>query len=366
MLSHIVIKLIDSLEDEIEFSPNDSIQTTVVTTSKHGYTAVPTAITVSPINDDANTLSHAKPFSQKYAGFILLVLSCFVFSIMSLCVSLSAASMSSPQIAWIRFIFQAAFSYICLCYQGISPLAVPREKRMWLFLRAAVGSASLTTYYFAITHLPLGDATSLYFLSPIITGILARFLLAEPWGIVGAVASLICVGGVIFISHPSAIFGDELKPNKDILDKHLTAWDHTFGVTCALVGAVFVGFVFILIKKVGKEVPALVMIFWMAIFGLIVLPFASLITPWHLPSENITYFYLCGTGCAAFGGQFLFNTGVQLEEKAGAASVIRALDVVFAFFWQITVEQEIPNSYSVIGALLILGSVLITGNVKKR
>jgi hypothetical protein len=89
-----------------------------------------------------------------------------------------------------------------------------------------------------------------------------------------------------------------------------------------------------------------------------------------LAPSGLEWLYLILVGAFAFFGQILFNKGVQLE-RAGPASVIRTLDVVFSFIWQMAVEHIMPNPWSVLGAIVILLCVFAVGvrnfkNTKKE
>lgn len=62
----------------------------------------------------------------------------------------------------------------------------------------------------------------------------------------------------------------------------------------------------------------------------------------------------------SFGGQILLTLALQMEQ-AGPVAIARSADIVFAFFWQVLFFNEIPNKYSVGGAILVTSSVLLTG-----
>lgn len=77
----------------------------------------------------------------------------------------------------------------------------------------------------------------------------------------------------------------------------------------------------------------------------------------------------------------LINKGVQLE-AAATASIVRVLDVVFAFVWQVRAREvhvarqlpsrvellvqvlllgDLPNAFSVLGAMIVTSAVLAVG-----
>ena len=75
--------------------------------------------------------------------------------------------------------------------------------------------------------------------------------------------------------------------------------------------------------------------------------------------------YVSQTGVFAFLAQICFNQGVMME-SAGLSSLVRNLDVVFAFFWQVVVLHDSPNAWSFFGAFLILASVIASGYKRWR
>jgi len=89
----------------------------------------------------------------KIMGLILLALSAVVFSTLGLFVSVLAPRFSAFEVAALRFYGQTVVTVAMLFVTG-APARVPREKWVWLFLRAFCGSSSMTLFYFAITCVP--------------------------------------------------------------------------------------------------------------------------------------------------------------------------------------------------------------------
>lgn len=74
-----------------------------------------------------------------------------------------------------------------------------------------------------------------------------------------------------------------------------------------------------------------------------------------MPSNAKLMIALFGSGLFAFVGQVFLTMGFQ-QSKAGIASVMRYLDVVFVLIWDIVLLGEHVNMYSVIGAAIIIAS----------
>lgn len=62
----------------------------------------------------------------------------------------------------------------------------------------------------------------------------------------------------------------------------------------------------------------------------------------------------------SFAGQILLTMALQ-HEQAGPVAIARSADIVFAFIWQVMFFGEIPSFFSILGALLVTCSVLLTG-----
>ncbi|KAJ2090163.1 hypothetical protein GGI16_006151, partial [Coemansia sp. S142-1] len=70
----------------------------------------------------------------------------------------------------------------------------------------------------------------------------------------------------------------------------------------------------------------------------------------RMPSTGSEWLLMTAVGVFAFIGQVMLNRGLQLA-PTGPATLMRNLDVVFAFILGITLFGEIPNWPGILGAL---------------
>ncbi|KAJ2460688.1 hypothetical protein GGI03_005217, partial [Coemansia sp. RSA 2337] len=70
----------------------------------------------------------------------------------------------------------------------------------------------------------------------------------------------------------------------------------------------------------------------------------------RMPSTGSEWLLMMAVGVFAFIGQVMLNRGLQLA-PTGPATLMRNLDVVFAFILGITLFGEIPNWSGILGAL---------------
>jgi drug/metabolite transporter (DMT)-like permease len=164
------------------------------------HTRAPTTTTTTTGQQEALSQRH-----QESKGLIYMILSAFFFSFMSLLVSITARSLPSFEVLLFRGIIQTLGGIAVCRYLNISPWG-NRNVRFLLFCRGLAGTCALGFFFFALSVLPLADATTIFFLGPVFTAILGRIVLKEPFGPLDALASTISMIGVILVAKPTALF----------------------------------------------------------------------------------------------------------------------------------------------------------------
>ncbi|RLN26270.1 hypothetical protein BBJ28_00004538 [Nothophytophthora sp. Chile5] len=129
------------------------------------------------------------------------------------------------------------------------------------------------------------------------------------------------------------------------------------GIACVACSALCFSLMSTFIKYETYTFSSMEAIFWRSV-GAFVCNFS-----FYLPSTFLLWRAIIGCGICTFGGQMFLTKGFQLE-KAGIASVMRYLDVVFVFIWDSTILGERINHWSVVGALIIC-SCAVTIAVRK-
>lgn len=81
-----------------------------------------------------------------------------------------------PEIVLFRSIISFIMSYIIIKRKGLPLFGVNRK---WLLIRGICGTIALTTFFYTIDHLPIAVATTVQYLSPLFTVVIAVFLLKE-------------------------------------------------------------------------------------------------------------------------------------------------------------------------------------------
>ena len=89
----------------------------------------------------------------------------------------------------------------------------------YLFLLALTGGLNILFIFTSFARLPLGDATTILFSSPVLVMVLSVFILKERCGVFRIVAAVTLVSGVVLIAKPPFIFGQEGEATYDALGK---------------------------------------------------------------------------------------------------------------------------------------------------
>ncbi|KAM4032601.1 solute carrier family 35 member G1 [Anomaloglossus baeobatrachus] len=289
-------------------------------------------------------------------GIFYTVVSALLFSSSALLVKL-VEDMHSVQISAIRCVFQMFIVLPGLIYFKLGFLG-PKDQRIFLFLRGLLGSSAMIMMYYAVQSMPLADATVIMFSSPAFTSIFACLFLKERcsvWDIVFMVVTLV---GVVLVARPPFLFGS----NRDDLDGDYS--NHMKGTIAAVAGAIGASLTIVVLRKMGKSVHYLLSIWYYAIIGLIESVIAvSALGVWRLPYCGVDRWLLVFIGVLGLGGQAFLVKALQIE-KAGPVSVMRTMDVVFAFIFQAIFFHHTPTWLTIGGALLVIAGTAGTAILK--
>lgn len=280
-------------------------------------------------------------------GLRYMAASAFFFSLMGLFVKLLGERLPSNEIVLARSLMLLIFAWIMVRRAGVTPWG---NNKKLLFVRGLTGFVALSCFYYAITELPLADATLIMYINPVFTGILAAIFLKESIGwpdIVGIAVSLV---GVALVAQPSFLFGGDAGLN-------------LVAVGVGMAGAILSAVSYVSVRKLRETDHSLTTVFW---FPLVATP-ASI--PFAIPGFLVPVGWewpmLFALGLVTFIAQVAMTRGLSLE-PAGRATSISYLQVVFAFVWGMLFFQEFPDTLSIAGALLILASTVGVARWRSR
>ncbi|KAF3423102.1 hypothetical protein E2986_06744 [Frieseomelitta varia] len=234
----------------------------------------------------------------------------------------------------------------------------PKGQRMLLHLQGIVGGATLSLLYYSFRKLPIGDATTIIFSSPVIVIALSFILLKEPCGILRVIVMCALFAGVVFVSKPPFLF-----------QIHRTEPYNVMGYICAILATLFTALNIVIMRKCS-EIHYSTIIFNLSWYSLVTaIFFFFLISDNHeqkskLPHDWITWSKILLVALTGLSGQVLVTNALKIE-SAGKVSVTRSLDIILAYIVQVYFFGDQPTSTSIIGAFLIIVSVICMGFEKE-
>ena len=279
-------------------------------------------------------------------GLRYMFVAAFFFSVMSVLVKFAGAAMPSQQLVLARNAFAIVFTFWLIKRARLHPWG--NNKRL-LVVRGFLGFGALTCFYYAITHLPLADATVIQFMNPVWTALFAAMLIGERVGAREVLASVISLTGVVIMVQPSFLFGGESLP--------------TVGVVVALCGSLLSGLAYVTVRELRKTDDPLVVVFY---FPLIALPLSiptaapSLVLP-----HGWQWLLLLAIGLTTQIGQVFMTKSLHVERAARAATV-SYVQIIFAFLWGWWLFGEQPAPLSIVGTALILTGMIIVTTAPQR
>jgi len=270
-----------------------------------------------------------------------MLLSAFTFSVMSLLVKWVGERLPFEEIVMARALVSLVLSWAVLRRAGVSPWG---ENRRLLCFRGLVGCGGLLCFYYALTMLPLADATLIQYMHPVFTALLAALVLGERAGIALAVALGFSIAGMLLVTRPDWIFGAG--------DPSLPTWP----VIVALFGAFFSAAAYVVVRHLSRTEHPLVIVFYFPLITIpVVFPAVAVDFVWPTASE---WWLLLGVGVFTQVGQVSLTHGLQ-REPAGRATAISYVQVLLAAVWGFFFFGEVPDGWIVAGALLILGGTVM-------
>ncbi len=118
---------------------------------------------------------------------------------------LSTSGISPIFVAWSRFALGAV---MVLPFFGRQALPLITDWRIWL--RGALLAGGITSIQFALRAAPLGDVFAAFFVGPLVSYILAGWLLNEPMSRIRTLMIVVGFAGVLLVVRPSASMNPDL------------------------------------------------------------------------------------------------------------------------------------------------------------
>jgi len=312
-------------------------------------------------------LPNAAPASYVYLGFCCAVLAGFCFTTSNVMVKY-VPEVSSWQMLFVRCLTQLLTMIPLIRLSGSSIFGTPDFATRWrVAAQGVLGGFLLLTIFEAVSRMPLGDCTAIFFSSPAFTMILSFIILKDHCGLLRVLVACVLLTGVLVLTRPPALFpsgaeaplpapGNTTDSTADPDNYDLT------GILSALAVPALSAWI-VIITRQAKHVHYSVLVFWFAVGGLVVsvLGFTALddkplFGGWEA-KEWVLSLMIALVGIL---GSILMTKAVCWVTPS-KVMVVRSFEVVAAYVLQVTVFKVESHWTDILGTGCIIAAVLGMG-----
>ena len=272
----------------------------------------------------------ARPAHIRAAG--LMLASTMFFGLMAVAIRLASQHLHTFEVAFFRNFFGLAATLPLLYRHGRELLRTTRLTRY--LIRCLIGIGSMFAGFWAIGHLPLAQAISLSYSSPLFVTLAAAFFLGEKvrarrWTAVG-----LGFLGVLIV----------VRPGSDTF---------TTGSLIALLAAVLNATVSIQIKELSKTDPADRIVFWTTALW-VPMSLGPALAVWQWP-QGWTWAWIVASGILGTSGHMLWTRALRLGEVS-ALTPISFMQLPLVAVAGYFLFGEKLDHYTLLGAAIIFSS----------
>jgi drug/metabolite transporter (DMT)-like permease len=267
-------------------------------------------------------------------GALWLVSGGFIFTSTSAMIRLLSTQVESVQTAF----FRAAISMILLL-----PMIASGRIKPWLskrivghFWRTLMGTVSMVLGFYAVSLLPLADATAIAFSQPLFSIVVAAVVAGETVRWRRWTATVVGFIGVLVM----------VQPGQGSLQ---------FGALIALANAASVAVSIYLVRRLSDSEEPLMILTQFAMFSTLLLALPA-IWVWRWP-DAWGWLLAVGIALSATAGQFFWVQAFKAGEMSAVAP-FEYLRLPFAVFVGWLIWGEMPMIWTYVGAAIVIASAL--------
>jgi drug/metabolite transporter (DMT)-like permease len=262
-------------------------------------------------------------------GIFYILTAAFFFAMMSASVKY-AAGISTPE-----KIFFRNFVGVLILLPTITKDREILKVKNWklILLRSLFGVLGVLFNFYAISKLHLADAVILNKLSPFFVIIFCFIFLNEKITKHNVISIFIAVIGALFVIKPS--FDVSMLP-----------------ALSGLISAIFAGLAYTVIRKLSEyDRPQTIVFYFCLISSLSMVPII-LVNGYQVPNTH-QLIGLISIGISASIAQLFMTSGYRYA-PASQLAIYGYANIIFSIIFGILIWNEVPDVYSIIGAITII------------
>ncbi len=286
-------------------------------------------------------------------GIIYILISGLAFMVVNLFVKILASGPDQDVISGIQsypvpeiILFRSLITFlICCAVIRVKKIPFFGVNKKWLLIRGVFGTTALTMFFFTLDNLPIAIATTVQYLSPIFTVLIATFLLSEKVRKIQWIFMLVAFVGIAMLGASKFFSQDTSVTNIDPL------WV-LLGVLSALLSGIAYNAI---VKCQNTDHPITVVMYFPLIATPIMLLYVVFIE-FVLP-VGIEWLLVLIIGVFTQIAQ-IFMTKAFHSENTATVTPFKYFGSIYAFFIGLFLFGEVISFYGIASIILILVGVL--------
>ncbi|GHE25626.1 DMT family transporter [Vulcaniibacterium thermophilum] len=263
---------------------------------------------------------------------LLMLGSTLFFALMAVAIRLASQSLHTFEIAFFRNFFGVIAALPLLVRHGPGLLRTTQLPRY--AIRCVIGVGSMFCGFWAIGHLPLAQAVTLSYSTPLFVTILAVWWLGEQVRARRWAAVVVGFVGVLVLVRPGTA-------------------SFTAGSLVAVAAAVLSAIVSIQIKQLSRTEPADRIVLWTTMLW-VPLSLGPALFVWEWP-QGITWLWVAAAGALGTSGHMLWTRAIKLGDVSALTPISFMQLPVVALFGFVLFDESVDR-WTLAGAAIILGS----------
>jgi len=257
----------------------------------------------------------------------------FFYSTSDMLAKVLSETVNPLQIAWLRQLGLLSGVVVLLAWKG--PRILRSRHPVLQFGRGLTVVVAATSFLFAITYVPLADATAVSFIAPFIVIVLAGLVLGETVGLKRWIAVALGFAGTMIIIRPGF---NAFHP----------------AIFLVILSGLAFGIRQIISRRVSGTDPLVTTIAYTALTAALLL---SLPLPfiWKNPLDLTQFLMMVGIAIIAGCGELSIMRALDLGE-AVVLSPLQYTLMIWATIWGFLVFAQLPDMWTLIGTAIVIGS----------
>ena len=286
-------------------------------------------------------------------GVIYILISGIAFMVVNLFVKILGSGPSQQIIDGIQsypvpeiILFRSLITFlICCTVIRIKKIPFFGVNKKWLLIRGVFGTTALTIFFFTLDNLPLAVATTVQYLSPIFTVIIATFLVSEKVRKIQWLFMLVAFSGIAILGASKFLSQNNSVSNIDPL------W-----VLLGVLSAVLSGVAYnAIVKCQNTDHPVTVVMYFPLIATPIMLAYVVFVE--FVMPRGVEWILVLIIGVFTQIAQ-IFMTKAFHSDNTATITPFKYFGSIYAFFIGLFLFGEVISFYGISAIILILIGVL--------